>query len=307
MNSRWGRAAIRTAFRLVVRPVTVDGVEVEVVEGDGARLRVYRPHGASAGALLWIHGGGFLIGGAKMDDRICGETAREVGITVVSPEYRLAPEHPFPAALDDCYAAWLWMRSHAELLGCDSAQIAVGGQSAGGGLAATLAHRLYDNGVDVCAQWLFSPMLDDRTAMRRELDDIDHLVWNNVSNRAGWTGYLRAGVGADVVPEYSSAARRQDLAGLPPAWLSTSDVDLFHDECVAYAQRLGDAGVDVVLDIVDGGPHGFESWGGRHRIGPCTPSPCAVLASRPTRRPLLGGGYPYSAGDKWSASLIQPG
>lgn len=138
--------------------------------------------------------------------------------------------------------------------------MAVGGQSAGGGLAASLVQRLHDERVGVAAQWPFCPMLDDRTALNRALDAEDHLIWNNRSNLVGWRSYLGAALDADEPPRYSVAARRDDLSGLPPAWLYASDIELFHDEDVAYAQRLRAAGVDTTLDVISGAPHGVEAW-----------------------------------------------
>jgi len=136
----------------------------------------------------------------------------------------------------------------------------VGGESAGGGLAASLVQRLHDEGAHPIGQWLFCPMLDDCTAARRELDAVDHFIWNNTANRFGWASYLGREPGAAEVAEYAVPARRTDLAGLPPAWICVSDIELFHDEDVDYARRLEAAGVPVTLDLVAGAPHGFESW-----------------------------------------------
>lgn len=238
----------------------VDGVQRRVVRDDGVNIRVYTPARPTGSALLWIHGGGLVIGSARMDDRLCGETAQQLGVTIVSVDYRLAPKHPFPAALDDAHAAWRWLIAHATELEVDADRIAVGGQSAGGGLAACLAQRLYDAGAAVAAQWLFCPMLDDRTAADRAHDATRHFVWNNRSNLVGWSSYLGAAPGAASVPAYAVAARREDLTGLPPAWIYASDIELFHDEGVAYARRLEDAGVEVALEVVPAAPHGFEAW-----------------------------------------------
>ncbi|BEL05946.1 hypothetical protein Q0Z83_041370 [Actinoplanes sichuanensis] len=153
------------------------------------------------------------------------------------------------------------MSANAAALGVDPARIAAGGESAGGGIAASLVQRLHDaGGRQPVAQWLFAPMLDDRTAGRTELDELDHFVWNNNSNRFGWSSYLGRPAGAAEVPAYAVPARRSDLTGLAPAWLYTGDIELFHDEIVEYAARLRDAGVDTVLTIVPGGAHGFENW-----------------------------------------------
>lgn len=226
----------------------------------GGALRVYRPEKVqTSAALLWIHWGGMVIGSAAQDDRFCAETARQLGVMVVSVEYRLAPEHPFPAALDDCYAAWTWLQQAADLQ-IDKTRIAVGGQSAGGGLAASLVQRIHDaGGVQPVAQWLFCPMLDDRTAARTELDTIRHKIWNNRQNRFGWRAFLGTKPGVETVPEYAVPARRHDLHGLPPTWIGVGDIELFFEEDNTYADLLKEAGVDCALDVVPGAPHGFES------------------------------------------------
>jgi acetyl esterase/lipase len=187
---------------------------------------------------------------------------------VVSAEYRLAPENPCPAAIDDCHTAWTWLRERAASLGVDPARVAVGGQSAGGGLAAALVQRLHDEvGPQPLAQWLFCPMLDDRTAARRDLDRVGHLVWNNRLNHFGWRAYLAAEPGVSKVPRYAVPARRGDLSGLPPAWIGVGDIDLFHDEDRAYAEQLRADGVETQFEVVPGGPHGFEAWGRDTEVG----------------------------------------
>jgi acetyl esterase/lipase len=263
------RRPVRLLVRGLVRVLTrtprsaaADGVAVADRRLGEGRVRVYRPERpATDAALLWVHGGGLVIGAARQDDRLCAGTAAELGMTVVSAEYRLAPEHRFPAALEDVLSAWTGLQHEAAALGVDPSRIVIGGESAGGGLAAALAQRLRDlGGVQPIGQWLFCPMLDDRTAARRELDARKHLVWPNTSNRVGWSAYLGREPGAASVPDYAVAARRTDLAGLPPAWLCVSDIELFHDEVVAYAARLRDAGVPAALEVVPGAPHGFENW-----------------------------------------------
>jgi acetyl esterase/lipase len=259
---RWGLALLQAASR-VRKPWRIPaGMQHRYVDlGNGAGVHVLAPTGDRIRpALLWIHGGGLVIGSAAQDHPRCLGWARTLDLVVVSVEHRLAPAHPYPAALDDCQAAWRWTLAHADELGIDPERIAIGGQSAGGGLAAALAQRIADaGGQQPAAQWLFCPMLDDRTAADRQLDDVGHYVWNNTSNRVGWSAYLAGPPGREGIPSDASPARRADLRGLPPAWIGTGSIELFHDEDRRYAERLTDAGVPCVLDTVPGGPHGFES------------------------------------------------
>ncbi|WP_203896585.1 alpha/beta hydrolase [Actinoplanes xinjiangensis] len=264
LESAWFRRLTRLALPLM-RSVTSPGVVTEQAIPGAPGVRVHRPEQArSRAALLWIHGGGLVLGAARQDDRFCGGTAAELGIVVVAADYRLAPEFPFPTPLDDCHRAWTWLLRNAARLGVDPGRVIVGGQSAGGGLAAALAQRLHDeDGVQPIAQWLFCPMLDDRTAARRDLDEIGHRVWNNRHNRYGWGAYLGSEPGAtgtEEPPAHAVPARRDDLTGLPPAWIGVGDVDLFHDEDRAYAERLRAAGVPATFHAVPGAPHGFEAW-----------------------------------------------
>ncbi len=237
----------------------VEGVRIEKVKHASRGMRIYHPaERRSKAALLWIHGGGYLIGHPSQNDALCGSTAKELGITVFSASYRLAPENPFPAALDDLDAAWQWLLAEATARDIDPARIAIGGESAGGGLAATLVQRLHDSGGrQPVAQWLFCPMLDDRTAARRELDARQHILWNNRLNAVGWRAYLGAEPGSAALPAHAAAARRKDLGGLPPAWIGVGDIDLFCAENRAYADRLTESGVPTTYLEAPGGPHAF--------------------------------------------------
>ncbi len=280
----WALSVMRWLAKVGARPKLPTGVTVEVRPVGAASVRIYRPAELlSDGAVLWIHGGGFVIGTAQMDDARCSRNALEFGVVVVSIDYRLAPEHPFPAPLDDCFAAWTWLQEHADGLGVDPHRVVVGGESAGGGLAATLVQRIHDSGgPQPTAQLLVYPMLDDRTAARTELDAVKHRLWNNRANRAGWTAFLghepgrhepadpetgrpetdraeTGGPATEPVAEYAVGARRSDLAGLPPAWIGVGEVDLFHDEDRDYSERLVAAGVPCEFVAVPGAPHGFVS------------------------------------------------
>jgi acetyl esterase/lipase len=250
---------INALMRLTPRARSLPDVSVSDETHGNTRVRIYRPaKGLSGAALLWIHGGGFIIGDSASNDRECAALARELGLLVVSVDYRLAPKHPFPAALDDCLSVWQWMQSAAKSLAIDPARIAISGQSAGGGLAASLALRIRDaGGTQPAAQALMCPMLDDRTGARLELDAAGHFIWNNRSNRAAWTWYMGRPAGAPDVPRYAAAARH-DLAGLPSTWIGVGDADLFLDEDRRYAECLRKSGVSCELHVVPMAPHGFE-------------------------------------------------
>ena len=209
-----------------------------------------------APALLWIHGGGMVVGTAIPDvSAVQRRFGPHLDIALAIVEYRLAPEHPFPAAMDDCAAALAWLADQPEV---DSSRIAIGGASAGGGLAAGLALRARDQmEVNPAFQLLVYPMIDDRTAERTDLDDMPVRLWNQTCNRFGWSSYLAGATGVDVHP-HAAPSRAGDLSGLPPAWIGVGTVDLFHDEDVEYARRLREADVPCELEVVEGAFHGFD-------------------------------------------------
>jgi acetyl esterase/lipase len=247
----------------VLEDVAVEDVEVPA---DGASpavsLRLYRPKGPTAPipALCWMHGGGFIIGQPEQDQASSIALVRELGIAVAALRYRLAPEHPAPAALEDAHAGLRWLHAQAGRLGIDPARIAIGGASAGGGLAATLALVAHDRGeVRPAFQLLVYPMLDDRTATRRDLETRHVRVWTPGSNAWAWSAYLGHPPGAASASPYAAAARREDLTGLPPAWIGVGSLDLFHDEDLAYARRLVASGVRCEVHVVPGAFHGFDA------------------------------------------------
>src|SRR6185312_10549660 len=195
----------------------------------GVGVRLHRPTGVSqpGPALLWIHGGGYVIGSAQQDDELCRRFARELGVTVAAVDYRLAPEHPYPAPLEDCYAALTW-------------------------LAAPLALLARDRGeVTPTLQLLAYPMLDDRSGSTPEKPN--YRLWSPKSNRFGWAAYL-----GNADPKVAVPARHEDLSGLPPAWIGVGTNDLFHDEDLAYADRLTAAGVPCHVETIPGAFHGFD-------------------------------------------------
>ncbi|TIC88945.1 alpha/beta hydrolase [Nocardioides sp. GY 10113] len=224
-----------------------------------------------SGAVLWFHGGGYVVGSGYANTDLVTDLAHDLGVVAVAVDYRLAPEHPFPAALEDGYAVLADLVRRSEELGIDPDRIAVAGASAGGGLAAALCQLVRDRGeYRICFQALRYPMLDDRTepATRR------HFVWTPRSNRTAWDYYLggsRERGGSP--PPYAVPARTADLTGLPPAWIGIGDADLFLEESRAYAERLADAGVPVDLEVVPGMYHGADG------VRPAAPSVVSFLAA----------------------------
>jgi acetyl esterase/lipase len=242
--------------------VAVHDVLVPGLEGmHSIRIRLYRPAAVHSPipTLLWLHGGGFVMGDAEIDQDNNIALVREAGIAVASVNYRLAPAHPFPAPLEDCYAALRWLHAEAKTLGVLPNRIAIGGASAGAGLAAGVALMARDrNELPIAFQLLIYPMLDDRTALRTDIDMAGVRLWNNQCNRFGWSAYLQKPPGGMDVPPYAAPARRENLSGLPPAWIGVGTFDLFHDEDVLYARRLAESGVACELRVVEGAYHGFD-------------------------------------------------
>lgn len=246
---------VRAAHTLAARVIGLRGVQVAAVSPT-ASVRIHRPSAITDVALpavLWIHGGGFVLGSARLEDRSARRMARALGTLVASVEYRLAPENPYPAALDDCYAALQWLLTQAHV---DSRRVVIAGTSAGGGLAAALTLRAVDTGLmHPAGQVLQYPMLDDRTVSRPRVATVG---WTFEDNEFGWRSYLGAHLGSQGVSPYAAPARREDLSGLPPTWIGVGTADLFHREDVEYAERLEAAGVHTRLDVVGGAFHGFD-------------------------------------------------
>ncbi len=222
-------------------------------------IRIYRPRApatAPRGGVFEIHGGGFISGSIEMMDPWCQRVAAELDAVVVSVEYRLAPEHPFPAGVEDCYAALCWTARNAGALGIDPARLAIAGQSAGGGLAAGTALLARDRGFPaLCFQLLEIPELDDRLDTPSMLAFQDTPLWNRPNAVWSWRHYLGPGHVGEPSP-YAAPARAKDLAGLPPAYVSTMEFDPLRDEGIAYALRLLQAGVSVELHSYPGTFHG---------------------------------------------------
>jgi acetyl esterase/lipase len=223
-------------------------------------LSVFTPERAAASApgIYWIHGGGMVLG-TRYGAYEALDTGSAVGAVVASIEYRLAPEHPAPAPVDDCYEGLLWFADHAAELGVDPHRIVLGGGSAGGGLAAATALRVRDEGGPRLAGLLLCcPMLDDRmvTVSANQLGD--DILWSRASNEFGWRSLLGDRAGTDDVSIYEAPGRATDLAGLPPVLVDVGSADLFRDEDVAFASTIWASGGDAELHVWPGGYHGFE-------------------------------------------------
>ena len=225
-------------------------------------VTVLRPRNpvANAPGVFHTHGGGMILGDRFVGvDQLC-EWVDELGAVAVSVEYRLAPEHPDPAPIEDCYAGLVWTAAHAEELGFDQRRLVLAGASAGGGLAAGLALATRDRGGPVAAgQMLIYPMLDDRneTPSTAQFEGLG--VWDRISNQTGWDLLLGDRRGTADVSPYAAPARATDLAGLPPAFIDVCSTETFRDEDVAYASALWRAGVQAELHVWPGGFHGFDT------------------------------------------------
>jgi acetyl esterase/lipase len=212
-------------------------------------------------AILHTHGGGFILGTAAASVPVLQPIAQALDCVIVTVDYRLAPETPFPGSLEDNYAALKWLYANADELGADRSRIAVMGESAGGGHAAMLAIAARDRGeVPIMFQSLTYPMLDDRTGSTRTMPaHIGTIGWTPLLNRVGWRSLLGREPGGTTAPAGAVPARVDNLSGLPPAWIGVGSVDLFIDEDIEYARRLIAAGVLTELMVVPGAFHGFEA------------------------------------------------
>lgn len=261
------RAGFAQMTELLNADLDSSGVNIENREIPGPAgapavpVRIYSPPGlekATAG-IIHIHGGGFVIGTLDSEMGSCLALCRNLGAVIVSVDYRLAPETPYPGGLEDCYAALQWVSENSTELHIDPARVMVFGQSAGGGLSAATALLARDrNGPALCFQYLGIPELDDRlqtTSMQRF---VDTPMWNRPNAELSWDFYLgeQYSRGGDDVPYYAAPARAKDLSGLPPAYVSTMEFDPLRDEGVEYGLKLMQAGVATELHSFPGTFHG---------------------------------------------------
>ncbi len=229
-------------------------------EAPAVRVRLYKSADKTKGrpGVLYIHGGGYILGTPETTDFACYRMVKEIGCVVVSVDYRLAPETPYPGPLEDCYASLEWFAGNAEELGVDESRIAVAGGSAGGGLTAALCLLARDRkGPPICFQAPLYPMIDDRNITPSSFEFTDGRLWNRAKNEFGWEMYLGPLYKGDV-PFYAAPARAADLSGLPPAYTLVGELDLFRDETIDYCARLLRAGVPTELHIYPGCYHGFD-------------------------------------------------
>jgi acetyl esterase/lipase len=261
-------AAVRTQLRGILDQMPQPEVPTNVTIRDllvpgptrapDVHVRVYAPtdRDGPLPAYLHIHGGGFVVGDLDVSHADCARKAGEFGAVIVAVDYRLAPEHPFPAGVEDCYAALRWLAAQADELGVDSDRVAVGGESAGGGLAAAVALLARDRGGPaLCFQLLQIPELDDRLDTPSMAAYVDTPMWNRPAAELSWKYYLGGRSAVEQI-QYAAPARASDLSGLPPAYLTVCEFDPLRDEGLDYAQRLLQAGVSVEVHCYPGTFHG---------------------------------------------------
>ncbi len=245
-----------------VEGVTSEDRHVPGHAGDpDVMVRIYQPvdRPATLPGLFWIHGGGYVLGDIEGDDALLQKWTKSLNCVIVAVDYRLAPEHTFPAPMEDCYAGLKWFSQNAASLGVNPKRVAIGGASAGGGLTAGLALLVRDRGeIDVCFQLPIYPMIDDRNITPASHAVTEPRVWHRKANLVGWQAYLGREPGGEDVSPYAAATRATDLAGLPPAFIPVGQLDLFLDEDIEYAQRLMQAGVPTELNVYAGAFHGFD-------------------------------------------------
>lgn len=253
--------------------------------GPDVAVYLYRPPEAKAGAgaILHIHGGGMVMGSAQQIQSVPATLAMAAGVPVASVEYRLAPEHPFPAPQDDCHSALVWLAGQEEALGFDAGRIVVAGESAGGGLAAALAIMARDlGGPAIAGQLLTYPMLDHRTgsdACPYANPTTGEFIWTRASNRFGWRSLQGDYAADDDRRGWFSPSLAEDLSNLPPAYIATGSLDLFFDENLDYARRLTAAGVPVELHSYAGAIHAFNAVPGAAIADRCNAGLMAAAAA----------------------------
>ncbi|MBT8342731.1 MAG: alpha/beta hydrolase [Desulfatitalea sp.] len=224
-------------------------------------VRIYEPEGRTETlpALFWIHGGAWALGSVEMEDLRARSLALAFNCVVASVEYRLAPEHPFPAPLEDCYTALKWLAGSSERFNINPERIVVGGESAGGSLSAGLCLLARDRGeLSICYQFLGCPALDDTTGEKEWVTKLESPLVDRRLLFDGWRSYLQTPLGCDDISPYAAPARAKNLSGLPPAFIAVGTQDVLCHDGIDYAQRLMKAGVPTELHVYRDGFHGFH-------------------------------------------------
>ncbi|MHA7582437.1 alpha/beta hydrolase [Paenibacillus vandeheii] len=262
-NLEWSRSLVSAAS--VRKSEHVNTTSRKIPRDGGEMLvKIYEPAGRTNDllpAMLWIHGGGYVLGHPDMDDKLCELFVETAECIVVSVDYGLAPEHPYPAAIEDCYAGLVWMTEESAMLGIDVNRVAIAGASGGGGLTAALALMARDKGgPSIIFQMPLYPMLDNRniTPSSHEITE-EGSIWNRTDNVAAWNMYLGEENDVSRRSSYAVPSRAESLAGLPPAYTCVGQLDLFRDETMEYVARLAQEGVDVEFHLYPGCFHLFES------------------------------------------------
>jgi acetyl esterase/lipase len=254
-------AAMKTKMPVIPGIAAVDKTIPGPTGSPAVAVRIYRPEKRQEQlpALLWVHGGGYMFGNIEGEDSLARQFALAGDCVVVSVDYRLAPENPYPAPLEDCYASLKWLSDQAAELKVDRSRIAIGGASAGGGLASGLALLTRDRGeVTAKFQLLVYPMMDDCNVAPASDVLPETILWTRAANLKGWHSYLGCEPGKKGISCYAAASRATRLEGLPPAYIAVGDLDLFAQEDVEYARRLIAAGVPAELHVYPGACHAFD-------------------------------------------------
>jgi acetyl esterase/lipase len=266
VNPAFTKAKLRFFSKLQFKPRLKDHsikfIEKWIPREDGSKLRICifksNESADSLPGVLWLHGGGYAFGNPDSSSGIAKRLIEASNCVVIAPDYRLSVETPYPAALEDCYQALLWMKDNAKDLGIKDDQLMVGGESAGGGLTAALTLYARDKGeVAIAFQMPLYPMLDDRMINESAMDN-NAPVWNSKSNENAWELYLGELFGSPNVPPYAAPARAEDFSHLPPTATFVGDLEPFRDETTQYVENLRKAGVPVMFKMFEGCYHAFE-------------------------------------------------
>ncbi|SOC45050.1 alpha/beta hydrolase [Ureibacillus acetophenoni] len=251
--------------------VSIEEVAIKSYDNEEIKVRVYKPTKETDGKLpgfLWIHGGGYVLGTAEADDALCVNIVNTANCVVVSVDYRLAPEHPYPTPIEDCYSALSWLVNNADELGVDTDKIGVGGLSAGGGLTAALTLLARDRQFPkVHIQFPLYPMIDDSNNTPSANEITDSMIWNQKLNDSGWKMYLGELYGKEEIPVYAAPARATDFSNLPTTYTFIGQLDPFRSETLTYVSKLAEAGIDVEFHLYPGGYHSFEILNPTSKIG----------------------------------------